>query len=1086
MQTAGNAGDNVSFSSAINGAQSLGVNAGTAGNVSFGGTIGQTTALTSLAVTAASASLPATRTGALSVTTSGGNIGQTGGVVATGATTLDAAGGTVTLNNAANNFGGAVSTTAAAATLRDTNAIVLGASSVAGNFDVFANGAVTQTGAVTVGGTAAFAAGAANNVTLMNATNDFGAVAVSSGNVVNIVDANALTVGASSVGTLTAQTLSGNLTLGGNLTATGSGNAIVLSAADNFQNGGGFALAPGTGRWLVYSSNPAPATNLGGLVPAFKRYNCTLVAGCLTLGTTIPGAGNGVLYRVAPTLDVGANGVSIEYGTAPSPLTYTASGFIDGDTAASALVGALARIPGATSGSGNEVAGTTAITQGTVASPLGYQIAYTGASYAITPKALLAGLTGAVSKEYDATPTATLAPGNYTLAGVIAGDTVALNNPAAGTYDNANAGVGKTVSVAGLSLLGADAGNYAVSPLASAAIGTITPATLTYAAAIATRAYGDPNPTFSGAVTGFVGGETIATATTGTLAFTSPALATSNVGSYGIDGSGLAANNGNYVFVQDPANATALTIAQRPITLTAGSASREYGDPNPPVGVSANPTGPGTGLASFDTLASAFPTLGASSGATLTTNVGTYANGANAYGVTGATNANYAVTTTQGALDIVPAPLTYVADSASRPYGEPNPALAGAVSGFKNGETIASATSGTLAFGTAASQGSPVGGYAIAGSGLAANNGNYAFGQAPGNATALTVTPRPISIAADAGQGKVYGDVDPVLTYTVANGVGTTGTPLYGTDALVGVLVRDAGKNVGTYAIRQGTLAPSPVPSNYAVTFSPRDFSITPATLVGMITAAGKVYDGGNAATITGRSLAGVLGGDSVSYVGGSATFADRNAGTGKTVTAAGLALAGADASNYSVNTTATTAADIIPATLTYLANPATVVQGTAFPRFTGTVQGFVSGDTQANATTGALAFDTTAASASRAGVYPIDGGGLTANVGNYVFAQAPANATALTIEPRTAPIDPVVIPNGYTGALASAAQSESTCAELQAGGQAETLCGAQQNFRASEQVNLVPGWRRVVDLGTVSLTVEGGGVRAPEGARTP
>jgi hypothetical protein len=139
-----------------------------------------------------------------------------------------------------------------------------------------------------------------------------------------------------------------------------------------------------------------------------------------------------------------------------------------------------------------------------------------------------------------------------------------------------------------------------------------------------------------------------------------------------------------------------------------------------------------------------------------------------------------------------------------------------------------------------------------------------------------------------------------------------------------------------------------------------------------------------------------------------------------------------------------------------------------------------VGGDTLANATTGTLAFATTATSSSRAGLYPIDGSGVIADFGNYVFAQASSNATALTIEPHGDPISPVVIPEAYAGAVASAAQSESTCAELQAGGQAETLCGAQQNFRSSEQVNLVPGWRRVIDLGTVSLTVEGDGMRIP------
>ena len=48
---------------------------------------------------------------------------------------------------------------------------------------------------------------------------------------------------------------------------------------------------------------------------------------------------------------------------------------------------------------------------------------------------------------------------------------------------------------------------------------------------------------------------------------------TSHVGAYAIDGAGLAANNGNYIFVQDGANATALSITPRPLNF---SGSRVY------------------------------------------------------------------------------------------------------------------------------------------------------------------------------------------------------------------------------------------------------------------------------------------------------------------------------------------------------------------------------------------------------------------------------------------------------------------------------------------------------------------------------
>jgi len=65
------------------------------------------------------------------------------------------------------------------------------------------------------------------------------------------------------------------------------------------------------------------------------------------------------------------------------------------------------------------------------------------------------------------------------------------------------------------------------------------------------------------------------------------------------------------------------------------------------------------------------------------------------------------------------------------------------------------------------------------------------------------------------------------------------------------------------------------------------------------------------------RSLTGILGTDTVSLSGGTATFDTKNIGTGKTVTATGLTLAGLDAGNYTLaSSNATTLANITPVTL--------------------------------------------------------------------------------------------------------------------------------------------------------------------------
>ncbi|MGD0206552.1 MAG: YDG domain-containing protein [Verrucomicrobiota bacterium] len=182
-------------------------------------------------------------------------------------------------------------------------------------------------------------------------------------------------------------------------------------------------------------------------------------------------------------------------------------------------------------------------------------------SQTVNKATLTAGLTGTVSKPYDGTTTATLAAGNYTLSGVVSGDTVTLNNPTSGTYDTRNQGTGKTVTVTGLAISGASATNYTLSSSStSGAVGTISAATLTYTANPANMIYGSAVPGLSGSVGGFVGSDTQASATTGTLAFTTPATSSSSVGSYAINGSGLTANNGNYAFVQAAGNATALSL----------------------------------------------------------------------------------------------------------------------------------------------------------------------------------------------------------------------------------------------------------------------------------------------------------------------------------------------------------------------------------------------------------------------------------------------------------------------------------------------------------------------------------------------
>src|SRR5205823_469099 len=103
---------------------------------------------------------------------------------------------------------------------------------------------------------------------------------------------------------------------------------------------------------------------------------------------------------------------------------------------------------------------------------------------------------------------------------------------------------------------------------------TVNPAPLTVTAADANRLYGDPNPTFSGTITGIKNTDNI------TATYASAATAASPVGTYPIVPTLVDHDHklGNYVVTS---NNGKLTINPAPLTVTAADAGRLYGDPNP-------------------------------------------------------------------------------------------------------------------------------------------------------------------------------------------------------------------------------------------------------------------------------------------------------------------------------------------------------------------------------------------------------------------------------------------------------------------------------------------------------------------------
>jgi hypothetical protein len=480
----------------------------------------------------------------------------------------------------------------------------------------------------------------------------------------------------------------------GVLTASGTGRAIDLASFNGEvinNHGDAGLILTGGGHYGIWAATPTGST-IGSFANYARRYN---VQTELAYDALNPG-GNFAAFRITPVLTVTADNVARFYGSANPNFTASFSGFQPGDSIAD-LTGALQFLTGAT---GTSPVGQYAlnVAQGTLASAQGYQFAF--------------------------------APG----------------------------------------------------------ILNVTPRPITITASNLSRVYGNANP----ALTFTVGGQGLVNGDQLTGALTTTAGLTTGIGNYAITQGSLAASN-NYAvtFV-----AGQLTITPRPITITAESFSRIYGNANPALTFTLG----GLGLVNGDQLTGALATS-----AGVTTGVGTAA-------ITQGTltaGANYAVTFNPGVLTITPRPLSITAASLSRVYGNANPTLTFTLGGqgLVNGDQL---TGALAAAGVTAGVGtSPI---TI---GTLTAGANYAVTFTPG---VLTITPRPLTVAAN-NLSKTLGLADPLLTFLITSG------DLVNGDQLSGSLLRDPGETIASFVIRQGTLSAG---DNYALTFVPGTFTINP------------------------------------------------------------------------------------------------------------------------------------------------------------------------------------------------------------------------------------------------------------------
>ncbi|MFY8092497.1 MAG: MBG domain-containing protein [Niveispirillum sp.] len=679
---------------------------------------------------------------------------------------------------------------------------------------------------------------------------------------------------------------------------------------------------------------------------AAGTYDQTITLGGSDLSNyRVADSGNslGTLTVARKALTYSIADATTPYGTPAALATPGLTGVVEGDG-----VGAEAILQGGTLADRLSVGSYTLVLgELTGAAASNYVIATGGnrnGTLTVTPKALTASIASVTSTYGQAAAT-----GAVTLSGILSGDDVRADlvvEGAGGTVTPGPAlGVGTyTQRVTGL--LGGSAANYTLSDGQGATASLrVNPATLTILADNLARLYGAADPSLTYQASGLVNGDTI----TGSLA----RVAGQNVGTYGITQGSLTAGANYTISFQGGA----LTINPAPLTITAASVTRIYGDADPALSYST------TGLLAGDGVTG---DLRRAAGE----DVGRYAieQGSLSAG------RNYDITFQAGQLTITPAALTVTASAATRVYMDADPDLTYAVTGLKRGDGVGTALSGALT----RAAGEDVGLYAISQGSLTAN-ANYTLRF---NGADFRITPASLSLSVVAANAsKLYGDADPVFGFTASG--------LKGKDTLAGVLSgglgRVAGEDVGTYAINQGSLTVSN--PNYVLAFTPGTLTISPANLSVAALMVTRTY--GDADPSLTYSVSGLKRGDNAGAVltGALSRAGGEDAGT-YAIGPGNLALTNG---NYTLSFTGAQLT-INPALLSVTANAVSRLYGAADPALTYAVSGLKRGDGAGAVLSGTL----TRVAGGTVGRYAIGQGSLLSN-GNY---QIRFQGADLTINP--------------------------------------------------------------------------------------
>ncbi len=564
----------------------------------------------------------------------------------------------------------------------------------------------------------------------------------------------------------------------------------------------------------------------------------------------------------------------------PSPFSYTVTaGELIGDDE---LSGALSRDAG-------ESVGDYPITPGTLGAGPNYEVTVVGGTLTIAPRQITVTADD-VSRTYgDIDPSLTW---QITEGSLVFDDTLG------GTLER-DSGEDADDYVIRQGSLGHD--SYDITFVTGTF--TIDPKPITVRAEAASKEFGESDPMLTAVSDDLVFDDAL----TGSLT-REPG---ENVGDYAILAGTIGAGP-NYTIASF--TGATLSITPRLIELTAQDRSSTYGDalPSNAVELTTGTLAPGDALgAATYAYDPATPV-----------DAGTYAITPSAVSFTSGSVSNYDIRYVAGTLTIDPLSVSVTIDDATKEYGDTDPV-------FTYDSTPDLVGDDTFSGSVARDSGESVGNYAIRQGTLDAGS-NYVLDVTGGE---LTITMREITVTADAAE-KVYGDVDPALTFQV-----TAGSLLPG-DELTGSLEREAGEDVGTRAITQGTLDNG----NYAITFASADLTIDARPITITINNASKQY--GEDDPAFSASVDGLVFDDEIR---GSP---QREAGESVGTYAIGVGTLDAG-DNYIVESVTDGSFEITRQSLVIKADDAAIVYGDPLPGFGySIVEGFlVDGDTLDSAT---------------------------------------------------------------------------------------------------------------------------------------